>query len=126
MDCEPMLDLETLRRDVETDIESYRYEVPLQSVDIPWSDDRIKLELAAMRAALVVPYWADVELRDTFEQVAADKALSRECVVVADDAHGNLLAFDPIENEFLLAQSHDSRLRSIGVRGDAVGSFMAR
>ena len=126
MDCELTMDLEAIRRAVETGMESYCYEVPSPSVGNAWSEDKIKVELAAMRAALVVPYWADVEQRDTFEQVTADKALSRECAVVADDAQGNLLAFDPIENEFLLARRCDGRLRSIGVRGDAVGCFLAR
>ncbi len=120
------MDLETLQHVVESDIESYRYEVAVRSIGNAWTDDRIEAELATMRAALVVPYWVDVELRDTFEQCAADQSLSRKCAVVADDAHGNLLAFDPVENEFLLAQSCNDRVCSIGVRGDAVDCFMAR
>ncbi len=79
-----------------------------------------------MRAALVAPYWADVELRDTHEQIAAAPAMSRRCVVVADDLKGTVLTFDPIENEFLLAVRREDVLLSIGVRGDAVGCFMAR
>jgi hypothetical protein len=120
------MDLEALRRAVENAIESYRYVIPLQTVGNAWKPSKIKTELAAMRAALVVPYWVNVEQRDTFEQISAHKAPSIECVVVADDARGNLLAFDPIEDEFLLVQRYDGRLSTCGVRGDAVGCFMAR
>jgi hypothetical protein len=34
--------------------------------------------------------------------------------------------FDPAENDFLLAQRVEGALFSIGVRGDAIGCFMAR
>jgi hypothetical protein len=45
---------------------------------------------------------------------------------VADDLKGTILAFDPIENGFLLAVKQKDALLAIGVRGDAVGCFMAR
>jgi hypothetical protein len=79
-----------------------------------------------MRAALVRPYWADAELRDTQEQIVANPAILRKCAIVADDLKGTILAFDPIENGFLLAVRQEDAVRTIGVRGDAVGCFMAR
>jgi hypothetical protein len=79
-----------------------------------------------MRSALVAPYWAEVDIRDTFEQISADTGPHRKCAVVADDGCGSLLAFDPMQNDFLLAVALEGGLRSVGVRGDAVGCFMAR
>jgi hypothetical protein len=79
-----------------------------------------------MRSALVAPYWTEVDIRDTFEQVSSDVSPCRSCAVVADNGHGTLLLFDPTGNDFLLAVRSGDGLRSIGVRGDAVGCFMAR
>lgn len=67
-----------------------------------------------------------MELRDTHEQIATDPAILRKCVIVADDLKETILAFDPIENGFLLAVKQKDALLTIGVRGDAVGCFMAR
>lgn len=120
------MDLHTLRREVENQIATYQYEVPKDAVGRPLKIDRVDTELNAMRTALVDPYWADVELRDTAEQINSAGIISRKCAVVADDRSGNLVAFDPIENEFLLAIEGEAGLSSIGVRGDAVGCFMAR
>jgi hypothetical protein len=77
-----------------------------------------------MRSALVAPYWA--EIRDAFEQVSSHTGLRRKCAVVADDGCGSLLVFDPMQNDFLLAVPQECGLVSVGVRGDAVGCFMAR
>jgi hypothetical protein len=120
------MDLETLRRIVENDIASYRYEFPAGCVGNPWTAERIEAQLAVMRSALVDPYWVDVEVRDTFEQIIANELLSRKCAVVADDTRGSIVVFDPIERGFALVEKHDDRLISIGVRGDAVGCFMSR
>jgi len=119
------MDLETLRRAVENEIQNYRYHAA-NALGTPWAKDRVDAELVTMRSALVAPYWADIELRDTCEQIAAKAALSQKCVVVADDFEGTVLCFDPVENEFMLAQRHNDELLTIGVRGDAVGCFMAR
>jgi hypothetical protein len=74
-----VMDLETLRHSVENDIKNYRYSSSGNTVGTAWSEERIEAELAAMRAALVSPYWADVELRDTHEQIATDPAILRKC-----------------------------------------------
>ena len=120
------MDLETLRCSVENDIKNYRYSSSGNTVGAAWPKDRVQAELAAMRAALVNPYWADVELRDTHEQIATDPAILRKCAIVVDDLKGTILAFDPIENGFLLAVKQKDALLTIGVRDDAVGCFMAR
>lgn len=120
------MDLETLRRIVENEIEHYLYPSSTDMIGVPWTEERVRAELAAMKGALVSPYWSEVELRDTHEQIAASPALSRMCGVVADDRKGTLLVFDPVENEFMLAVRHNDKLMTFGVRGDAVGCFMAR
>jgi hypothetical protein len=120
------MDLEALRRAVESEIEAYEYSVPPGTVGSPFSADRIAVELAAMRSALVAPYWAEVDSRDTLEQISSDTGPRLNCAVVADDDSGSVLVFDPMQNDFLIAVRHNGGLRSIGVRGDAVGCFIAR
>jgi hypothetical protein len=120
------MDLDTLRRVVENEIENYRYNPSTNMVGTAWDEERVCAELAAMKAALVAPYWTDVELRDTHQQITATPALSRRCAVVADDLNGMLLVFDPVESEFMLAMRLKDELLTIGVRGDVVGCFMAR
>ena len=77
-----------------------------------------------MKSCLVDPYWLEVEIRDTFDQIGMQFAPRRNCVVVADSNDGYLLLFDPDENNFVLAQLIGRQTVTIGVRGDAVGCFL--
>jgi hypothetical protein len=120
------MDFEELRRIVENEISAYEYTVTSGAIGRPIPSNRIAAELATMRSALVAPYWADVDIRDTFEQSSSDIGPRQRCAVVADDGRGSLLLFDPTKNDFLLALRRESGLRSVGVRGDAVGCFIAR
>jgi hypothetical protein len=104
----------------ESEIEKHQYAVPSTAVGKPIPADRIAAELEAMRSALVAPYWAEVELRDTAKQIAADTPLPRKCIVIANDGRGTLLLFDPVENDFFLARNGEGALLSIGVRVSAV------
>ena len=79
-----------------------------------------------MRGSLIDPYWVEVELRDTFEQIKMSDSERRKCAAVADDGKGMLLLFDPVEQSFVLAQRGVTGLSTFGVRGDAVGCFLAR
>lgn len=115
-----------LRRAVENEINTYEYATPSGGIGSPTPADRVAAELTAMRSALVTPYWADVDIRDTLQQVSADKGPRLRCAVVADDGRGSLLLFDPTQNDFLVALRHDGGLRSVGLQGDAVDCFMAR
>lgn len=118
--------LSSLRQRVEKEIETYVYECPDEAIGNPWTDEAVQKGLAQFRASLVQPYRADVEIRDTFEQVGTAVAPRRECVVVADDGKGMLLLFDPVEKSFVLAQRCGAGLTTFGVRGDSVGCFLAR
>jgi hypothetical protein len=123
----PELNLEELQRLVLEELESYRYEVPADTLGRPHSDDWVARQLADMRAALVEPEWRIVEKRDTFEEAGLDVPELRECVLVAVDSSPDGYAelyYDPVEDDFVLASGDPPQ--TFGVRGDAVGCFMAR
>ena len=54
------MNFEDLRRVVENEITEYLYAVSPGAIGNPMQPHRIAAELAALRAALVSPYWADV------------------------------------------------------------------
>lgn len=121
------LDLKSLRELVDKEVTRYEYSNPCPSVGIPWTDERVAAELRQMKAAVVSPYWAEVELRESWEDIHAEPATVRKCAVVADDGRGSLVVFDPTnEDLFLLVVRNDQTLVGFGVRGDLVGCFFAR
>lgn len=61
----------------------------------------------------------------TRDETTPDASESRRCVLVADDLAGFQLFDDPLEEDFVLAADGDPP-ETLGVRGDAVGCFMAR
>lgn len=127
MNTEPKeVDLSRLRQRVEKEIETYVYDFPDTAIGNPWTDAAVQQGLAKFRASLVKPYWTEVEIRDTFEQVGMTETPRRKCVAVADDGKGMLLLFDPTEDSFVLAERGSTELTTFGVRGDAVGCFLAR
>ncbi len=127
MNPEPSeIDLARLREEIEKEIDSYVYDFPDSAIGKPWSDAAIRKGLEDLRACLIAPYWAEVELRDTLEQINMAVALRRKCAAVADCGHGMLLMFDPSEESFVLAETGKTGLITFGVRGDAVGCFLAR
>ena len=125
MNPEPF-DLSLLSQRVVKEIETYHYDFPDNAIGNPWTDAAIQNGLAQIRASLIEPYWAEVEIRDTFEQVGMIAGPRRKCAVVADDGKGMLLLFDPAEDSFVLAERGSTGLTTFGVRGDAVGYFLAR
>jgi hypothetical protein len=116
--------LPALRRRVEAALESYVYDFPRDSIGNPMREAGMIKELEAMQTALVEPYWVEVEIRDTFQQIDT-VAPKRTCAVVAEDGE-MLLLFDTVSDEYVLAQRTPSGILTFGVRGDAVGCFMAR
>jgi hypothetical protein len=116
-----------LQRRVETEIRDYVYEFPdTGMIGNRMPDAWVAEGLAQMRTSLVNPYWVEVEVRDTIDQIEMDVPISRKSAVVADDGKGTVLLFDPVAGEFMLAQPGAKRLETFGVRGDAVGCFLAR
>ncbi len=114
-----------LRRDVEREIAEYVYEVPAGAIGMPLSPEQIRADLDAMRLCLVEPRWEEVLVCNTAEQIETGAGLIRNCVTLAED-DGYVLLFDPIDNEYHLAWRSEVGLRTWGVRGDAVGCFIAR
>jgi|HubBroStandDraft_1064217.scaffolds.fasta_scaffold00429_24 hypothetical protein len=109
--------LSQLRHKVEEDIRSYVYVFPDNAIGNRWTDANVAEGLAQMRASLIDPYWAVVELRDTFDQVRTSNSDHRKCAAVADDGKGMVLLFDPVEESFVLAQRTATGLTTFGVRG---------
>ena len=118
------IDLEELERFVLAEIESYEYHVPQGALGRPFPDEKVKALLADMRAALVKAEWQVVQLRDTFEELKRTPPEHRRCVLVADDGEVYGLYYDPVEEDFFLTMGNPPE--TIGVRGDAVGCWMAR
>jgi hypothetical protein len=128
---EGAMDLEELRRRVVDEIDHYVYLVPEGANGRPWNLEKVDTKLREFRSALVQPYWVDIIRRDIlFEEILSSRSsrlihLMNRCVVVADDRHGIVLAFDPSASEFLLAERRADTLVSFGMSGDAVGCFLA-
>ena len=123
----PELDLEELRRSVLEELDSYRYEVPPNALGRPMSDDWVARQLGEMRAALVDPEWRVVVIRESAGGPPLEVPEPRQCVLVAvDSSPGGYaeLYYDPLEGDFVLASGEPPE--TFGVRGDAVGCFMAR
>jgi len=114
-----------LRHEIDQQISGYVYEVPPGAVGTPLPADQIRSDLEAMRLCLVEPRWEEVEIRNTADEIRNDVGHTQKCVTLAEDG-SYVLIFDPIGEEFHLAWRHESGLGTWGVRGDAVGCFIAR
>ncbi len=122
-----LTDLQSLRELADEEIAHYEYAPLSNPTGLLWTDERVTVELREMKAAVVSPYRADVELRDAWEDIHTGPAIVRKCPVVADDGKGSLVVFDPLDGDlFLLVVRNGSTLVSLGVRGDLVGCFFAR
>ena len=110
-----------LRREVERQISGYVYEVPAGAVGTPLPADEIRTLLDAMRLYLVEPRWEEVHICN----IPENAGVRRKCVTMAED-DGYVLVFDPVDEEYHLAWRSERGLGTWGVRGDAVGCFLAR
>jgi hypothetical protein len=120
------VDGEQLMQLVLQEIDHYNYQPPADLAGDRWPREKVEQHLERMWRALVRPYRQRFELRETSQQVSQPSPEYAEYWVVADTTGGNLEWFDPVTGEFGLGQHVDSGLPvSIGVRGDAVGVFMA-
>jgi hypothetical protein len=124
-------DLARLAKDVSEELAAYV--VPPRdpaAIGYPLPAEWYATELAAMRSSLIPPYWT--EIRDI--DPGSGELVILHVAVVADDAEGYLVAFDPLaDGEFVLAlrDRDPDRARGVdavscGVRGGAVGCFLSR
>ena len=114
-----------LRRETERQISTYVYQVPEGAIGIPLPADEIRDDLNKMRLCLTEPRWEEVHIRNTPEEIRTGEGVSRVCVTMAEE-EGYVLVFDPVEEEYHLAWRSEHGLGTWGVRGDAVGCFLAR
>jgi hypothetical protein len=125
------IDLARLAKQISDELDAYV--VPERhpaALGTPLPEAWYVTELAAMRSALVPPYWTKIRDQDS----QSGEIVTLEVAVVADDGEGYLVALDPrADGEFVLALREldpDAARRidvvSCGVRGDAVGCFLSR
>jgi len=114
-----------LRHKVELQISEYVYEVPTGAIGTRLSPDQIRADLELMRLCLIEPRWEEVNICTTPEEIRTGIGSTRPCVTMAEDA-GHVLVFDLASNEFYLAWRSELGLGTWGIRGDAVGCFIAR
>ena len=128
MNSENQMDLTAVRRRVERELAEYMYEVPDGVIGNSMGGERVAEYLRQMKAALVDPYIAIVEQRDTYGQIGDSIPALRTCAIVAkDNQKSAMLAYDPVADGFMLVEEiGNGRIQSIGVRGDAVGCFISR
>jgi hypothetical protein len=120
------MDGEQLGEFVLAQLEGYHYDPPPGLKGNPFSPHKVRQYLARMRQALIPPYRQRFELRETYEQVGQLSPAIAEYWVVAKGKSGYLEWYDPQTGDFGLGISTGDGLPvSIGVRGDAVGVFMA-
>ena len=116
-----------LLRFCQNEIDSYVYDVPESTVGRPWPKDKVLDQLSQLKSAIVEPYLERMELRDTIEQIGNKEPEYAQLWVVADDNDGYKVFYDPVAHEFGLAAYNEGDIpQTIGVRGDFVGTFMAR
>ena len=116
-----------LRQFCENELESYVYDVPESAIGNPWPKEKVDAQLNQLRSSIVDPYLENMELRDTYEQMKKKEPEYMQLWVVADDRDGYKVFYDPSAEEFGLATYARGEIPiTIGVRGDFVGTFMAR
>ncbi|HEY8616704.1 hypothetical protein [Phenylobacterium sp.] len=121
------IDLPAFRRELESEMDRYveDYEPPEGTFGTPWNREKVAAEVAEMRRCLIEPYWIDVDIQDPPHDHFGPQR-SYACVAVAEDPGSYLLVFMPHRDAFLLLSRTEDRWQSLGVDGDAVGTFLAR
>jgi hypothetical protein len=114
-----------LRREVESEISGYVYEHPADAMGSPLPADEIRALVNDVRLHLVEPHWEEVNICNTLEESRTGEGVGRMCVTMAEEK-GYVLVFDPVDEEYHLAWRGEHGLGTWGVRGDAVGCFIAR
>jgi len=124
------MNIKELRSFCADEVANFEYSVPDLAIGDALSSNKVEAQLRDCKASLVKPYERIFELRCTFEQMKHQQPEHKIFWVVANDKDGYLVFYDTIENEFGLAtydiNAPDNTPTTIGVRGDFVGTFMAR
>ena len=107
---------------VEREIAEFRYKPPSGTIGAPFSSERVASEIELLRASLVQPQLATVDID------APDPGRNREVWLVTRPLeNGYLVVFDPESQRFGLAVAGQNRHpQTVAVWGDLVSTFMAR
>lgn len=106
--------------------DEYEEPAPGSTYGVPWSKVSVGLEIEKMSRCVVDPFVTEYLVKDTSEQLKASPPIRRPCWVVAIDGSYGLL-FDSEAGDFVLAcRSTNDEWGTIGIRGDAVTTFLAR
>jgi hypothetical protein len=114
-----------LRSELEGEISGYVYEAPAGAMGSPIPANEIRDLLNSMRLCLVEPRWEEVNICNTPEEAWTGVGIKRVCVTMAED-ESYILVFDPVDEQYHLAWRSENGLGTWGIRGYAVGCFIAR
>jgi hypothetical protein len=78
-----------------------------------------------MRHCLIEPYWIDVDVSDP-PHMTLGPYKRYQCVAVAEDNGHTPMVYMPHLDDYLLLGRFGDDWKSLGVDGDAVGTFLAR
>ncbi len=117
-----------LQRLVEHEIASFEYVAPAPGTAIgsPWPEAKIRSHIEKLKDALIKPYEQRFVLRGSLEQISKSPPDEANYWVVAE--LGDYLEFyDPLTDEFGFAirDKGGSSPKTIGVRGDLIGTLIA-
>jgi hypothetical protein len=106
---------------IESQISEFRYNPSKGTIGRPFSPERVVSEIQLLRASLVEPQLATVEIG------APDPGPHRRLWLVTRPLeNGYLVVFDPSSRRFGLAVGGASLPQTLAVWGDLVSTFMAR
>ena len=105
------------------ELAGYDYVAAPDQVGRPWPPERVAGELEMLRAALVPPRQATLQV----EASAELPSRTTDAWVVAEAADGTVVAYEPNAGTYWLVEDQGpAGLTTYGVFGDLVGVFMAR
>lgn len=104
-----------LRQRIAEELGSFVYDVPPTATGRPLPAAAVQKSLHELRRSLVEPYRAEVERRDTFDEVSQMRGTTAEVWIVAHGASDTVVFFDPESDSFGLAQPSATGLTTIGV-----------
>jgi hypothetical protein len=109
---------------VRREIEEFRYEPPSHAtIGVPWSRERVASEVEVLRASLITPQVATVEIAD----LGSPGPERNLWIVTKTVENGYLVVFDPDARCFGLAvRGEIGNPQTVAIWGDLVPTFMAR
>ena len=89
------MDWASVRKLVEHELATYKYEPANGTLGQPWSPERVQVQITALEAALVTPSLAEFQVRDTTAELRIEPPRMVRYWIVARDAQANVVFYDP-------------------------------